>query len=198
MRTLKMLLAVVIVVSGVASVQAMPLVYTLEPSPSDLWDLSHNQAYIWGFNMVPTSQYEVVEASLTFHNIYNWREEPNWLHITLLDNPNIGTFSYDDVDYNGDYFDGMEGSTPLVTWTDNPGGGSGMDLTFTFSNEGWLGYLNDYASDGWVGFGFDPDCHFYNDGITFEVAQAVPEPLTLTLFGFGLVGVGLTRRRKNR
>jgi len=199
MRRLLLLSVIIVGVLGAASVQALPTIYTytLEPTPNDLWDLSHDRAYSWGFDLLPTSKYEIVEASLTFHNIRNWREEENWLYISLLDNPVLGTRSYDDgFSSNTDYFTGQ--GTYLTTWQDIPGGGDGIDLTYTFSSEGWLGYLNDYAQNGRAGFGFDPDCHFNNDGVTFEVAQAVPEPLTLTLFGFGLVGVGLARRRKNR
>ena len=44
-------------------------------------------------------------------------------------------------------------------------------------------YLASYfswLSDGNFGFGIDPDCHYYNDGITFNITTTheAPEPAT--------------------
>lgn len=197
MRRLMLLSVILISILGAATIQAVPVVYTLEPTPNDMYDLAHYEAYTWGFDLLPTSEYEIVEAKLTFHNIFNWNDDPNWLHINLLDNPALGTqMHYDGQAANDNYFAGQ--GTYLTTWSDNIAGGPGQDVTFTFSDEGWLQYLNDYALDGRVGFGFDPDCHFFNDGITLEVAQIVPEPATMLLLGFGLVGAGIARRKKSQ
>ncbi|MFA7485981.1 MAG: PEP-CTERM sorting domain-containing protein, partial [Phycisphaerae bacterium] len=44
------------------------------------------------------------------------------------------------------------------------------------------------------GFGIDPDCHYYNDGIKFVITTTVvPEPATIGLLGLGLL---LIRRNK--
>ena len=143
----------------------------------------------------PYSQYEIVEANLTFHNIYNWRAEDNWLFVNLLDDPQIGVGAHYDDDMGiGNFFDGQ--GRLLTTWTDNPGGVPGSDLSLTFSNQGWFNWLAENAADGTFGFGFDPDCAFYNDGITLSVVTAVPEPTSILLLGFGVVVAGLACRRK--
>lgn len=54
-------------------------------------------------------------------------------------------------------------------------------------------------NDGKFGFGIDPDCHYYNNGITLTITTAaVPEPSTLLLVGAGLAGIGIARRLRSR
>ncbi len=50
-----------------------------------------------------------------------------------------------------------------------------------------------------IAFGLDPDCHFWNNGIKFEITTSddtVPEPTTMVLLGTGIAGLYLKRRRK--
>lgn len=88
-------------------------------------------------------------------------------------------------------------------WDRDTGQGS-RDITYDFTASE-IAALMTYASDGIVGLGFDPDCHFYNDGISFKVTTAslptggeVPEPTTMLLFGTGLIGIAGMRRRRNK
>ena len=81
-------------------------------------------------------------------------------------------------------------------------------MTFTFNSTA-LAALNSYIANGNnVAFGFDPDCHYYNDGVTFSMTttkkptnpNAVPEPGLLTFIGTsGLpLAFGLIRARKRK
>ena len=69
-----------------------------------------------------------------------------------------------------------------------------------------LSHLISYAQGGIFGLGFDPDCHFYNHGITLTLLTSdkptsspdVPEPATLMLFGTGLLCFASRMRKNNQ
>lgn len=64
---------------------------------------------------------------------------------------------------------------------------------------GLLDTFKTYAADGRAGFGFDPDCHYWNEGVRFNVTTtAVPEPSSIVLILTGAIpalGMALRRRR---
>jgi hypothetical protein len=60
--------------------------------------------------------------------------------------------------------------------------------------------LNQYVASGHdIALGFDPDCHFDNNGIKFTITTAaVPEPSAIFLLGGGLIGLFFRHRALKR
>jgi hypothetical protein len=195
-RKLLMLATVLgVALFGFSTVQAA--VFYFAPLQPDLRDLDHRYNKAWGIDWSAHSGETIVSATLTISNIWDWTVEDDVLFIHLLNDPALGIVTSWDGEAGGDHFEGM--GLLLSAWSDPVGGyPTGTDLTITLNAE-QLALLNTYAADGLFGFGFDADCHYYNDGIRFEIVTATiptPEPTALAVFTMGLAGLGLIRRRK--
>ena len=92
-------------------------------------------------------------------------------------------------DYFEAYFIGLH--SLLVAYEDLPD--TPQDLVYEFTADDLVS-LNQYLSDtdSRFGLGFDPDCHFYNNGV--ELTLVTPEPGALAVLGTGALLV-LRRRR---
>ena len=170
--------------------------YTFTPSNSDLSNLDHYSYYTWGIGFNVPQGETITGASLTIKNIYDWTvEDGDMLYVHLLDNPALGVTTFVDNQGGGDNFAGQ--GMLIGTWSDPAGGkATGFDLTMNLNAQG-VALLNKYAADGKFGFGFDPDCHYFNDGVSVTVKTApVPEPASLATLAIG--GAALIRRRRQK
>lgn len=175
MNRLAKALAMVLAVSAFVVVQARADVFEYVPSPADLNDLDHDQAYTWGIDVSALQGWAITEVVLSFDNITNFDDAANTLWIHLLDNAPLGVQSFAD---GQDFVDRFQGQGPLIAeWHDVNGSGTTEDLSFSLSALSLITTVRTYCGDGVLAFAFDPDCHYWNDGVKVTIRADLMVPV---------------------
>jgi hypothetical protein len=196
--------------AGSARAALAPMTFT--PNPADLNDLDHHLVYTWRIDNINLNNISVTGATLTFKNIANWDSNPNMLFVWLLDTAvNSGVATVQDVDPSQvpvtsivDAFLSpislVSAGTAKTKLFQQSFTTTGHDFTYTFT-AAQLQALTDYINSGHdIAFGFDPDCHFFNDGIIFTM-NVVPIPevaniLPIACLLAGALALEIRRRRR--
>ena len=176
------------------------------PGDGDLDDFDHYQAYLWRIDLdaYMDAGAEIYDVTIYIDDIADWTAE--WydiLWVNMVD-PNYlyGTnyvTSYYDGQYPSNYFatirNQYSASTLVGTWSDPSYPPTPQDISFSVDVDLFNLYREDNNN---IGFGFDGDCHYWNNGVRLVInTNSVSEPTLISLLGCGLLGLFLVRRRRS-
>jgi len=199
--------------AGSARAALAPMTFT--PNPADLNDLDHHYSLSWRIDNINLNNISITSATLTFKNIANWDSNPNMLFVYLMDTATQGGVNSlldhplseapigNIVDHFANGFVSpalVLSSTAKTKLFQQSFTTTGHDFTYTFT-AAQLQILTNYINSGHdIAFGFDPECHFFNDGIIFSM-NVVPIPevaniLPIACLLAGALALEIRRRRR--
>ncbi len=207
--------------ASLSPARAVLTTLSYSPNPIDLNDLDHHMVYTWRLDNLPKET--ILSASLTFTNIANWDTTSNKLFAHLLDtakNPGVASFVDDPTasipvtDITDDFVSARYHGDP--NWLVASGtsdtklfgkafSNTPSTYTYNFTSQE-LTALTSYINNGGnIAFGLDPDCHYFNDGISFgltydgapPVASPIPEGSALLPLA-GVLGLAVCVQARQR
>ncbi len=174
------IIAAIVVILGALTVTATANPFS--KSVTVAGGIAHQYYYTWGIESNVPSGETIDSATFTYVNVYDWKNElGDKLYTNLLSSDPI-SLGFNNADWDGqgggnNFNDGPGGNLLIGEWEDPQGGSPySHNETYIFDND-QLNLLNTSAADGYVGFGIDPDCHYYFEEIEFSYTTSViPAP----------------------
>jgi hypothetical protein len=160
------------------------------------WDTATNKLFVHLFNSAGSFTSASGSRTATSNGVTSYVDDAGDPQLVILDNFGATPLASSNplsVSTNGNNTYLFEASFNMV----GQNGYVAQDFVYNFT-PAQLAILASYiASGNNIAFGFDPDCHFWNNGAVFTLGTtSVPEPVSMVLLGTGLAGIYLRKRRQ--